>query len=245
MNKLPNSNKNKVFYSVFFIFSMLNTYAQLNNTQNQYGLYVISTKKDFLISINNKPHYAMVDIKQIIPSLIVDLKYATSKNFMHTNLYNTLHTTYLRKNAAEQLKKIQSKLNSMGLGLKIFDAYRPFSVTEKMWKLVQDDRYVANPKNGSGHNRGISVDLTIIDLVTASELNMGTGFDNFSDTAHHTFTNLPYNILKNRSLLKSIMEEFGFKALETEWWHYALHNAKDYELLDISFKMLKKMNKHK
>lgn len=126
----------------------------------------------------------------------------------------------------------------MGLGLKIFDAYRPYAVTEKFWELVHDERYVANPANGSGHNRGTSLDLTIIYLENGQELNMGTGFDNFTDTAHHSFTNLPESILQNRMLLKSLMEQNGFKALETEWWHYSLPNSKQYELLNLSFKKL-------
>ncbi|HRF25637.1 MAG TPA: M15 family metallopeptidase, partial [Chitinophagaceae bacterium] len=101
-----------------------------------------------------------------------------------------------------------------------------------------DERYVANPANGSGHNRGTSLDLTIIYLENGQELNMGTGFDNFTDTAHHSFTNLPESILQNRMLLKSLMEQNGFKALETEWWHYSLPNSKQYELLNLSFKKL-------
>jgi D-alanyl-D-alanine dipeptidase len=122
-----------------------------------------------------------------------------------------------------------------GLGLKIFDAYRPYSVTEKMWEPVQDDRYAADPKKGSGHNRGVAVDLTIINLKNNEALDMGTGFDNFSDTAHHAFTNLPEDVLQNRLLLKNIMEQHGFKALDTEWWHYSLPNAKEFELMNISF----------
>ena len=94
---------------------------------------------------------------------------------------------------------------------------------------------------GSGHNRGIAVDLTIINLSTKKEFDMGTGFDNFSDTAHHAFTQLPSAVLQNRQLLKKIMEDHGFKALDTEWWHYYLPNSRQYELLDIPFARLKKM----
>ena len=129
----------------------------------------------------------------------------------------------------------------MGIGLKIFDAYRPYSVTEKMWEPIKDERYVADPKKGSGHNRGIAVDLTLINLKTKVELPMGTGYDNFSDTAHSTFMALPVEILQNRNLLKNIMEKNGFKVLETEWWHYSFTDAKDFELMDISFKKLKKI----
>ena len=148
--------------------------------------------------------------------------------------------TFLRLPAAIALQKVQQELNEKGLGLKIFDAYRPFSVTVKFWELVKDERYVANPSKGSGHNRGIAVDLTIIYLKDGHELNMGTGFDNFTDTAHHTFTKLPEEILQNRELLRSTMEKFGFKAFESEWWHYFLAEGNRFEILDIEFSKLKK-----
>jgi D-alanyl-D-alanine dipeptidase len=133
---------------------------------------------------------------------------------------------------------VASSLQKKGLGLKIFDAYRPFGVTEAFWQLIQDERYVANPAKGSGHNRGIAIDLTLIDLRTKKELEMGTSFDNFSDTAHHTFTALPDLVLQNRKLLRTEMAAEGFVALETEWWHYSLPNAKNFSLLNIPFKKL-------
>jgi D-alanyl-D-alanine dipeptidase len=106
---------------------------------------------------------------------------------------------------------------------------------------VKDDRYAADPKKGSGHNRGIAVDLTLIDLDTKKELDMGTGFDNFSDTAHHSFKKLPTDVLLGRIVLKLAMENHGFKALDTEWWHYYFVNGKDFELLDINFEQLTKL----
>ncbi len=177
----------------------------------------------------------MTDVKAQLPGIVLDLRYAGANNFTQQQLYPAITTTYLRKPAADSLKVILRELKKSGLGLKIFDAYRPYSVTEKMWETVPDDRYAADPKKGSGHNRGVAVDLTIINLTTKEELDMGTGFDNFSDTAHHAFTSLPEAVLQNRLLLKNIMELHGFKALDTEWWHYYLPNAKDYELLDIPF----------
>jgi len=128
----------------------------------------------------------------------------------------------------------------MGYGLKIYDAYRPYSVTKKFWDLVHDERYVANPAKGSGHNRGIAADLTIIDLKTKKELKMPTGFDNFTDSAHHDFVNLPGDILKNRKLLKETMEKYGFLEFATEWWHYSLPEPEKYDVLDLSFGELKK-----
>ncbi|MEO8404300.1 MAG: M15 family metallopeptidase, partial [Chitinophagaceae bacterium] len=106
-------------------------------------------------------------------------------------------------------------------------------------ELVKDERYVANPAKGSGHNRGIAVDLTIIDLKTGKELDMGTGFDNFTDSAHQSFQLLPEKVLANRKLLRSVMEKYGFKVLETEWWHYYLADGAKFEVLDISFRNLK------
>ena len=179
-----------------------------------------------------------------IPSLVFNLRYTGVDNFMKEKLYPPLHTTWLRKTAADSLSSVQKELNQEGLGLKIFDAYRPYAVTQRMWQMVKDDRYAADPKYGSGHNRGIAVDLTVINLRTRKELDMGTGFDNFSDTAHHHFMGLPEEILQNRLLLRSIMERHGFKALETEWWHYSLPDAKKYELLNLSFKDLAEISRH-
>ena len=151
--------------------------------------------------------------------------------------------TFLRLPAAKALKQAEDELRVKGLGFKIWDAYRPYSVTESFWELVGDDRYVADPRKGSGHNRGIAVDLTIIELGSGKELNMGTGFDNFTDTAHLDFTALPQQILSNRSLLKSIMEKYGFISFATEWWHYSWPNAATFEVLDLSFKSLLKHSK--
>jgi D-alanyl-D-alanine dipeptidase len=105
---------------------------------------------------------------------------------------------------------------------------------------VTDERYVANPTKASGHNRGLAVDLTIIHLKTGVELDMGTGFDHFSDTAHHSFTQLSPTVLQNRKLLKEVMQKYGFNFLETEWWHYYWPNDRNYDVLDLDFKKLYK-----
>jgi len=200
---------------------------------NSWGLY----KKQ----VDHDSTKKMVELRSLIPDILYDLRYAGTNNFMQRMMYpSNTNETFLRLPAAIALSKVQKELNGKGLGLKIFDAYRPYSVTVKFWELVKDERYVANPVKGSGHNRGIAVDLTIINLKTGEELDMGTGFDNFTDTAHQSFTNLPEEVLQNRLLLKSLMERNGFKALETEWWHYFLANGNRFELLDIDFKKLRK-----
>ncbi len=210
---------------------------------NAYGLKVINQTRDFIKTVQANPENAMWPLHKMLPQVIIDLKYAGTDNFMKQVLYNPTNTTYLRKPAVLALAEVQNALLQKGLGLKIWDAYRPYSVTEKMWEPVKDERYAANPKYGSGHNRGVAVDLTLVDIKNRQELDMGTGFDHFSDTAHINFTALPANVLANRRLLQSLMEAQGFKVLDTEWWHFYLPDAKNYDLLNLSFKQLKKINK--
>lgn len=187
------------------------------------------------------PLLLMVDPQSRIPAINYDLRYATFQNFTGKRMYpRRTSISLLRQPAVEALKKVTDSLKQLGLGIKIFDAYRPFNVTVRFWKLIKDERYVANPAKGSGHNRGIAVDLTLIELSTQIELDMGTGFDNFSDTAHHSFYDLPAEIIHNRLLLRNSMTAAGFIALETEWWHYSLPNPTLYPILDISFKKLRK-----
>ncbi len=226
---------------IIFLFTDTNISAQ-SNVVNKYGLYVVKDVKILQCEITVDPNKQMMNVQKAIPALVLDLKYATTHNFMHRKLYPLLHTTYLRLPAVATLKKAIAELNEQNLTIKIFDAYRPYSVTEAMWEQVKDNRYAADPSKGSGHNRGIAVDVTLINLYTKKELPMGTGFDNFSDTAHQDFNRLPSKILQNRILLKTIMEKYGFISLDTEWWHYSLPNANAFELLDVSFDELKKMD---
>lgn len=185
------------------------------------------------------PHLKMVELKNRIPSINYELRYASPNNFMQQLMYPAgTNTTYLRQPAADALLKVQQELKTEGLGIKVFDAYRPHSVSKHFWQLVKDERYVANPAKGSNHNRGTAIDLTIINLKTGEELDMGTGFDNFSDTAHHDFRHLPERVLQNREKLKNIMGKYGFAALSTEWWHYTYQSPIKFPVLDIPFKKL-------
>lgn len=231
-----------LLYVIIFALGVPVVSAQ-DTVLNKYGLWVIQDIQQLQKTVDQDPSKAMTDLKKLHPKLLLDLRYAGSNNFMHQSLYPAITTTYLRKAAADSLAAVQKELSKTGLGLKIFDAYRPYSVTEKLWEPVKDDRYAADPKKGSGHNRGTAVDLTLIYLKNKKELSMGTGFDNFSDTAHHSFINLPETVLLNRLLLKTAMEKHGFKALDTEWWHYYLSDSTKFELLDIDFNKLKPSNK--
>jgi zinc D-Ala-D-Ala dipeptidase len=187
----------------------------------------------------------MMNLQLLMPNILLDLRYATTNNFTRQQLYASAPATFMRLPAAKALQRVQAILNRQGYGLKIFDAYRPHAATRLMWELVKDERYVANPAKGSNHNRGLAADLTIIKLSDGMELDMGTGFDNFTDTAHHSFTQLPAPVLANRQLLKQSMEQAGFKAFDTEWWHYSWPNDRNYEILDISLKKLHKLVKRR
>jgi D-alanyl-D-alanine dipeptidase len=235
------SNRFYIFSLVLFIFSTFHTHVCQAQPELVAKLSVVDKYTLYKKQVQKDSTKKMIELKTLMPKLVYDLRYATTNNFMHRLMYpENTKNTFLRLPAAMALQKVQQELNGRGLGLKIFDAYRPYSVTVKFWELVKDERYVANPAKGSGHNRGIAVDLTIINLRTGEELNMGTGFDNFTDTAHQTFTHLSEEIIQNRHLLRSTMERYGFNAFETEWWHYFLANGDRFEVLDIKFKKLKK-----
>jgi D-alanyl-D-alanine dipeptidase len=224
--------------SILFCFAAHTVLAQ-SNIGNKYGLVVIDDANILKNEIAADSGKKMADLKKAIPSLALDLKYAGIDNFMHRRLYPPVETTYLRLTAVNALKKAVIALRSRNLALKVFDAYRPYAITEAMWECVRDSRYAADPSKGSGHNRGIAIDLTLVEANTGNELDMGTGFDNFSDSAHGDFTALPPKVLANRRLLLTAMQAAGFVPLNTEWWHFSLPDAAHYELLDLSFDDLK------
>jgi zinc D-Ala-D-Ala dipeptidase len=201
---------------------------------------IISSAEAYNEVVKADPGIKLIVLRNMIPGLVVDMPYATTHNFTKTVLYHHA-VAYLCERPANGLKKVQEALNKKGLALKIYDAYRPFNVTCRIWKLVQDKRYAANPRDGSNHNRGVAVDLTVIDIKTGKELDMGTSFDNFTDTAHHDFRQLPAQVLANRKLLKATMRAYGFDIVPEEWWHYQWKNRAGYEVMDLDFDELKKI----
>jgi len=156
-----------------------------------------------------------VDIQQIIPSVVLDIKYATTDNFTHSKLYDDPNPkALLRRGTAEKLKQVADEVEKKGYHLKIWDAYRSPEAQFKMWKLVPDRRYVANPNQGySNHTRGSAVDVTLIDL-QGNEISMPTGYDDFTAAAGRAKDNV------NAKYLQTVMLENGFKSLSTEWWHF-------------------------
>jgi len=178
----------------------------------------------------------MVNIKTFIPDIVLDIRYATTNNFTGKKIYQKA-CCFLRRGPAEKLKRVQAELKQKGLGLKIWDGYRPRKATQLFWDIIQDRRYVAHPSKGSRHNRGAAVDLTIVDK-NGKELLMPTKFDSFTQKAHRDYMDLPKAALKNRELLESVMVKHGFIPLPTEWWHFDDSEWKQYDMPDVSFAKL-------
>ncbi len=180
----------------------------------------------------------LVNMKEVNPRIVVDIKYSTEDNFTKKRVYDS-NTCFLRKSAAVKLDAVQKELEKMNLGLKVWDCYRPLAVQRIFWTIVPDERFVANPEQGSRHNRASAVDLTLVDS-QGRELQMPTGFDDFSPRAGHDYQDLPDQVIKNRELLRGLMEKAGFISLPEEWWHYDDQNWAQFDLMDISFRDLSK-----
>ena len=209
--------------------------------KNKYGLFVIDNPKMYHDLTLKDSSNILVDLQKIIPYIKLDIRYSTKKNFLGEPVYNSARA-FLRLPAAIALKKVQHELNLIGLGIKIFDGYRPYSATVKFYNKVKDTIYAASAYTGSRHNRGCAVDLTLISLKTGKPLDMPTDFDSFSEKAHSDYLNLTSSEIKNRDLLIGVMAKYGFINLDSEWWHYDFKDWKKYDLMDLSFDQLDKIN---
>jgi D-alanyl-D-alanine dipeptidase len=175
--------------------------------------------------------YEFVDIERVCPAIKLDIIYATNNNFTRQVLY-PVAKCYLRQKVAYKLAKVQAELEKLGLGLKIFDGYRPFRVTQKFWDLIGDTRYVADPKVGSKHNRGAAVDVTLIDF-DGRELEMPTAIDEMTQRAHRDYDHLPEQVIAHRKLLEDVMISGGFLPFPSEWWHFDDSEWERYPIEDI------------
>ena len=176
----------------------------------------------------------LVNILEVEPTIRLEIIYATKDNFTGLAVYPT-PLCFFRPKVAAKLKEIQTRLKGEGLGLKIYDGYRPHSVQKFFFELLPDPNFIADPAIGSNHNRAAAVDLTLIDLATGKELEMPTKVDSFEIKSHSYYPHLSDAALRNRSLLQYYMVEGGFEVLQREWWHFNCSEAKEYEILDISF----------
>lgn len=179
----------------------------------------------------------LVDIQKVNPRILLDIRYATENNFTKQKLYVEA-ACLLRPATAERLSRVQAELETEYLGLKVYDCYRPLAVQRRFWELVPDERFVANPAQGSNHNRGAAVDLTLVDS-RGNELPMPTGFDDFTERAHRSYSGLPKEVMERRDRLARAMTNQGFLPLPTEWWHFDDPECDHYPVLDKSFSELR------
>lgn len=222
-----------IFFLVFFNY-LHSQEAELN----EYGLFVCGTHKSYVALIQKDSSKLFVDI-DIIPGIRKDIRYATRNNFYGSPVYEE-QKAFLRLPAALSLAEIQEELLKQNKCLKIFDAYRPYSVTVLFYQKIKDTNFVASAWTGSRHNRGCAVDLTIVDLKTGRELEMPTPYDDFSDKAAADYKDITPEEKTNRDLLQSLMQKHGFILLKSEWWHFDYYDWKKYELADLSFSELEK-----
>lgn len=181
-------------------------------------------------------NHQLVELIKLDPTLVLDIRYATKNNFTGQQVY-TRTQAFLVKSAAQALIAAHEDFKNLGYKLKIWDAYRPRAIQYKFWELQPDERYVSSPAKGSKHNRGCAVDCTLVD-VQGNELDMGTEFDDFSERAHSTYTDLTATQRANRKLLQKTLAKHGFTVLTTEWWHFDYQGWQNHPLLDIPFEKL-------
>jgi D-alanyl-D-alanine dipeptidase len=206
--------------------------------QYKYGLKVTNVK-EYKASIKQNPKKELIDLEQYIPGIVLDIRYATTNNFTGEQIYN-LAKAYARKPVADAVKRAQAELQKQGLGIKIFDAYRPYKATVRFYEVYKDTTYVASPYKGSRHNRGCAIDMTLINLKTGEELKMPTGYDSFQKEAWPSTPIKDPEARKNRALIIQVMEKQGFKVNGSEWWHFDFIGWRNYEVLDIDFEQLAK-----
>jgi D-alanyl-D-alanine dipeptidase len=185
----------------------------------------LDTKKSLVLLdiLKETDDNAFVNLKNYSNDFVYDMKYATADNFLKEKVYPCAEC-FLRVKTVKSLLEANKMFLAKGYKIKLYDCYRPKAIQKKMFQLVPDANYVANPKKGSIHNRGGAVDISLLDF-NGIELDMGTKFDFFGEEASHKYQNLSDEILANRKILKEIMLQNNFKSFDSEWWHYNLNGS--------------------
>lgn len=191
----------------------------------------------------NKREARLVELITLDPSIKLDIRYATENNFVGKKVYPEARA-FLQRPAAKALVKVHQKLKKQGLGLVIFDGYRPWSITKLFWEVTSEDKrkFVANPAKGSKHNRGCAVDLSVFDLKTGQLIDMPSGYDEFTERASPDYAGGTEKERENRDMLRRLMEGAGFTVNPNEWWHFDFKDWEKYAIYDISFTEAEKIN---
>ncbi len=185
-------------------------------------------------------HDTLIELTTLDSTFKLDIRYATSNNFMKRPMYAQARA-FLQKSAAEALVRVNKKLRRQGYGLLIFDGYRPWSVTKKFWDETSAEKrsFVADPKEGSKHNRGCAIDLSLYKLKTGKEITMPSPYDDFTKKASPNYKGGTLTQRRMRDFLRRTMESEGFTVNPGEWWHFDYKDWKNYRILDIPFEKIK------
>ncbi|GIU73875.1 MAG: hypothetical protein KatS3mg004_0962 [Bryobacteraceae bacterium] len=182
----------------------------------------------------------LVEIVRLDPTIRLDIRYATSRNFLGRPVYGEARA-FLQRPAAEALARAHRRVKTKGYGIVVFDAYRPWSVTKLFWDATPDDRkqYVADPAKGSRHNRGCAVDVSLYELRTGRPVRMPSEYDEMTERAWPSYRGGPRRARRLRDLLRRAMEAEGFTVYEYEWWHFDYRDWQRYPVLDLPFSALR------
>lgn len=226
---------------ISLIIVMIFTQILMAQSKNKYGypLSIISDFDTYLSQIEADSNKALVEIKTLIPNIALDIRYATENNFLKKVFYKEAKA-FARLPVVKALHAVQAELNKQGIGVKIYDGYRPYAVTVQFYESFPDSTYVASPWSGSKHNRGCALDITLVNLKTGKELKMPTPYDS---AVKESWADAPVKskkAFKNRELMKTVMAKYGFTVEPSEWWHYNFNGWRDYPLMDMPFEVLSK-----
>ncbi len=199
----------KFVNSLFFLITLFS--GLVSNAQNE--VYTSEVQQEIADT-------TFVNLKDFSRDFIYDMKYATEDNFLKAKVYDCAECL-LRFKTVQALIVANNDFKKKGFKIKLYDCYRPLSIQKKMWEIVSNPEYVADPKKGSIHNRGGAVDISLVDN-NGKEVDMGTPFDFFGIQASHNYTKLSSEVKSNRKFLKKVMIKNGFNSFDSEWWHYNL-----------------------
>jgi zinc D-Ala-D-Ala dipeptidase len=230
--------------SILLVALVFTMQCRMSETKNKYGypLSIISDFDTYFKQTETDSNKMLIEIKTRIPNIVLDIRYATENNFLKKVFYKEAKA-FARLPVVKALENVQAELNKQGIGVKIYDGYRPYAITVQFYESFPDSTYVASPLTGSKHNRGCALDMTLVDLKTGNELAMPTPYDS---AIKESWADAPVKdeiALKNRELMKSVMVKNGFTVEPSEWWHYNFNGWKEYPLMDIPFDFLSKIPK--
>ena len=226
----------KKFFFSFVLFLVL---SALNGQEkhNPYGLPIISELEAYQTEVEQNADHELVHLKDYLKNAVFDIRYATSNNFTGETIYSTADA-YVRKAVAVALQSVEKALDSIGLCLIVYDAYRPYAATLRFYEVYPDTSFVAAPWHGSRHNRCSAVDVALAQKYTKEPLTMPTSFDEFSEKAAPDYPDLSDALLNHRTLLIQTMKRYGFTVYPTEWWHFDFQGWEAFSLMDLSFEEL-------